>query len=59
MPKFGKRTVLEKEHFDEFYRAVGSDLTQVDEAQRQAFIDNHQMVVLLVYRYLPLACIYP
>nr|MBF4274625.1 SAM-dependent methyltransferase [Vibrio anguillarum] len=29
-------------HFDEFYRAVGSDLTQVDEAQRQAFIDNHQ-----------------
>ncbi|EKF9261416.1 N-6 DNA methylase [Vibrio cholerae] len=42
MPKFGKRTVLEKEHFEEFYRAVGSDLTQVDEVQRQAFIDNHQ-----------------
>jgi len=42
MPQFGKRTVLTKAHFDEFYEAVGSDLTQVDEAQRQAFIDNHQ-----------------
>lgn len=42
MPQFGKRTVLTKKHFDEFYEAVGSDLTQVDEAKRQAFIDNHQ-----------------
>ncbi|GGN26230.1 MULTISPECIES: N-6 DNA methylase [Marinomonas] len=42
MPQFGKRTVLTKTHFDEFYKAVGSDLTQVNEAQRQAFIDNHQ-----------------
>lgn len=42
MPQFGKRTVLTKKHFDEFYEAVGSDLTQVDEAKRQAFIDNHK-----------------
>lgn len=42
MPQFGKRTVLTKAHFDEFYQAVGSDLTQVDEAKRQAFIDNHK-----------------
>lgn len=42
MPQFGKRTVLTKAHFDEFYQAVGSNLTQVDEAKRQAFIDNHK-----------------
>lgn len=42
MPQFGKRTVLTKVHFNEFYQAVGSDLTQVDEAQRQAFIDSHK-----------------
>ncbi|MCG7532729.1 type I restriction-modification system subunit M [Psychrobium sp. MM17-31] len=42
MPQFGKRTVLTKAHFDEFYQAVGSDLTQVDEAKRQAFIDKHK-----------------
>jgi len=42
MPQFGKRNVLTKAHFDEFYKAVGSDLTQVDEAKRQAFIDNHK-----------------
>ena len=42
MPQFGKRTVLTKAHFDEFYKAFGSDLTKVDEVQRQAFIDNHQ-----------------
>lgn len=42
MPQFGKRTVLTKKHFDEFYQAVGSDLTQIDETKRQAFIDNHQ-----------------
>jgi len=41
-PQFGKRTVLTKAHFDEFYEAVGSDLTQVDEAKRQAFINNHK-----------------
>lgn len=42
MPQFGKRTVLTKAHFDEFYQAVGNDLTQVDEAARHAFINNHQ-----------------
>ena len=42
MPQFGKRTVLTKTHFDEFYQAVGHDLTQVDEAARQAFIENHK-----------------
>ncbi|WP_192021354.1 N-6 DNA methylase [Shewanella sp. WPAGA9] len=42
MPQFGKRTVLNKSHFDEFYQAVGSDLTQVDEAARHAFISNHK-----------------
>ena len=42
MPQFGKRTVLTKKHFDEFYEAVGHDLTQVDDAARQAFIKNHK-----------------
>lgn len=42
MPQFGKRTVLTKAHFDEFYQAVGSDLTQVDETARHAFIERHQ-----------------
>lgn len=42
MPQFGKRTVLTKSHFDEFYQAVGSDLTHVDEDARHAFINNHQ-----------------
>lgn len=42
MPQFGKRTVLTKKHFEEFYQAVGSDLTQVDEAKRQAFIEQKQ-----------------
>ncbi len=42
MPKFGKRTVLTKKHFDEFYEAVGHDLTQVDEKARQAFVSNHK-----------------
>ncbi|EHH1171784.1 N-6 DNA methylase [Vibrio parahaemolyticus] len=42
MPKFGKRTVLTKKHFDEFYEAVGSDLTQVDEKARQNFLSKHK-----------------
>ncbi|MBY7731432.1 N-6 DNA methylase [Vibrio splendidus] len=42
MPKFGKRTVLTKKHFEEFYQAVGSDLTQVDEKSRQKFISDHK-----------------
>ncbi|MEZ8436851.1 N-6 DNA methylase [Vibrio splendidus] len=42
MPKFGKRTELKPSYFDEFYQAVGSDLTQVNEAARHAFIKNHK-----------------
>lgn len=42
MPQFGKRTVLTKAHFDEFYQAMCSDLTQVDDAARHAFIKNHK-----------------
>ncbi|MBE4085681.1 N-6 DNA methylase [Vibrio parahaemolyticus] len=42
MPKFGKRTVLTKKHFDEFYEAVGHDLTQVDEKARQKFLSKHK-----------------
>ena len=41
MPQFGKRTVLTKAHFNEFYQAVGSNLTQVDETARQAFIEQY------------------
>ncbi|WP_428717870.1 N-6 DNA methylase [Undibacterium curvum] len=42
MPQFGKRTVLTQAHFDEFYEAVGNDLSQVDEAARHAFIEKHK-----------------
>ncbi|MDE1348533.1 type I restriction-modification system subunit M [Vibrio aestuarianus] len=42
MPQFGKRTVLTQTHFNEFYDAVGSDLTKVDEASRKTFISNHK-----------------
>ncbi|TOE30522.1 class I SAM-dependent DNA methyltransferase [Vibrio parahaemolyticus] len=42
MPKFGKRTVLTKKHFDEFYEAVGHNLTQVDEKARQNFLSKHK-----------------
>ena len=42
MPQFGKRTGFNADHLKEFYEAVGSDLTQVDEKARQAFIDKHQ-----------------
>lgn len=41
MPMFGKRTVLEHDHFKEFYEAVGSDLTTVDETARKKFISTH------------------
>ncbi|MCG9563621.1 type I restriction-modification system subunit M [Vibrio chagasii] len=41
MPKFGKRNPLMPSHFDEFYQAVGNDLTQVDEVARHAFIKKH------------------
>lgn len=42
MPQFGKRTLLTAKHFEEFYQAVGSDLTQVDDKTRKEFIDNHK-----------------
>ncbi|MBJ6609634.1 MAG: N-6 DNA methylase [Candidatus Thiothrix moscowensis] len=41
MPQFGKRTVFSASHLAEFCAAVGDDLTRVDEAARQAFIDQH------------------
>lgn len=41
MPQFGKRTQFTEKHLEEFFEAVGNDLTQVDEQQRQAFIDKH------------------
>jgi type I restriction enzyme M protein len=42
MPKFGKRTVLTKAHFDEFCQAIGHDLTLVNEVARHSFIANHK-----------------
>lgn len=41
MPQFGKRTLFTAQHLQEFYDAVGHDLTTVDEAARQAFIERH------------------
>ncbi|WP_426991833.1 N-6 DNA methylase [Methylomonas sp. CM2] len=41
MPQFGKRTPFTAQHLQEFREAVGDDLTHVDEAERQAFIDRH------------------
>ncbi len=42
MPQFGKRTVLTNSHFNEFYNAVGNDLTQVNETKRAKFIKEHK-----------------
>ena len=41
MPQFGKRTVFNTEHLKEFYEAVGGDLTTVNEAARQEFVESH------------------
>jgi len=41
MPQYGKRTVFTKKDMQEFYDAVGNDLTRVDEQAREAFIQNH------------------
>lgn len=41
MPQFGKRTVFTPQHLQEFSEAVSFDLSTVDEAARQAFIDKH------------------
>jgi len=42
MPMFGKRTVLGRDHFNEFFDAVGNDLTTVDEKSRAKFIADHK-----------------
>lgn len=41
MPQFGKRTVFTPKHLEEFYQAVGSDLTKVKKKSREAFIQKH------------------
>ncbi|MBF6650840.1 N-6 DNA methylase [Methylobacter sp. BlB1] len=41
MPQFGKRTLFTAQHLQEFYDAVGRDLTTVDETARQDFIERH------------------
>ncbi|MCL7421104.1 MAG: type I restriction-modification system subunit M [Methylobacter sp.] len=41
MPQFGKRTRFTAQHLQEFYDAVGRDLTTVDEAARQDFVARH------------------
>lgn len=40
MPQFGKRTVFTPKHLEEFYKAVGNDLTKVNEKGRAKFIDK-------------------
>ena len=42
MPQFGKRTVFTPKHLQEFYEAVGGDLTQVDTKAREKFIQKHK-----------------
>lgn len=41
MPQFGKRTTFNASHLQEFYEAVGGDLTKVSEKKRKAFIEKH------------------
>lgn len=41
MPQFGKRTLFSEKHLEEFYEAVGHDLTKVDEKARQDFVNKH------------------
>lgn len=41
MPQFGKRTPFTAQHLQDFREAVGHDLTSVDEAARNAFIERH------------------
>ncbi|MBL4941870.1 MAG: N-6 DNA methylase [Colwellia sp.] len=38
MPMFGKRTVFTRDHFNDFFDAVGNDLTTVDDNARAEFI---------------------
>ncbi|MFK5986114.1 MAG: N-6 DNA methylase [Pseudomonadota bacterium] len=42
MPMFGKRTVLGRDHFNEFFEAVGNDLTTVNDKARAKFITQHK-----------------
>jgi len=42
MPMFGKRTVLGRDHFNDFFDAVGNDLTTVDDKARAKFITEHK-----------------
>mgnify|MGYP000920804524 CR=1 FL=1 len=42
MPQFGKRTLFTSKHLEEFYDAVGEDLTKVNEKARNAFIERHR-----------------
>ncbi|MBF6042306.1 N-6 DNA methylase [Pseudomonas sp. P154a] len=41
MPQFGKRTQFSAKLLEEFYEAVGHDLTQIDEKSRQNFVKRH------------------
>lgn len=41
MPQFGKRTVFSSKYLEEFYTAVGNDLTKVNEKAREKFIQRH------------------
>lgn len=41
-PQFGKRTVFTAKHLEEFYEAVGGNLTRVYEKKREAFIEKHR-----------------
>jgi type I restriction enzyme M protein len=40
MPQFGKRTVFTRNHLEEFYQAVGNNLTKVNEKARAKFIEK-------------------
>ncbi len=42
MPKFAKRTLFTPRHLEEFYQAVGRDLTKVKRKSREAFIQKHK-----------------
>lgn len=38
MPQFGKRTVFTSTHFEEFYKAIGNDLTKVNGNLREKYV---------------------
>lgn len=41
MPQFGKRTLLTKEHFNEFVEIFGDDPNEPNEKARKAFVKKH------------------